>query len=87
MASDFENFWWEDDNITALCSGNCSQDTSVWNDGITDPCYEEYLSAYGKLVPVYSVPERYIDGLNTLCLPSSYVLILRRLGKICAHDT
>lgn len=72
MASNFDNYWWEDDNVTALCTGNCSQAASDWSDALSDTCYEEYVMAYGKYIPASSVAERYTDGLNIVCLPSWY---------------
>jgi hypothetical protein len=35
-----------------------------------DPCFEEYVIAYGKSIPASSVPLRYTDGLNIVCLMS-----------------
>ncbi|KAI8631442.1 hypothetical protein F5Y19DRAFT_473115 [Xylariaceae sp. FL1651] len=70
MASQFDNYWWEDDNVTALCTGNCSQAASAWIDNLADPCYDEYITAYGRSVPVSSVPLRYTDGLEIICLAS-----------------
>ncbi|KAI0418525.1 carbohydrate-binding module family 50 protein [Xylaria grammica] len=70
MASNFDDYWWEDDNVTALCTSNCSQAASVWLDAISDPCYEEYVTAYGRAVPASSVAMRYTDGLNIICLAS-----------------
>ncbi|KAI0431904.1 hypothetical protein F5Y09DRAFT_340145 [Xylaria sp. FL1042] len=68
MASQFDNYWWEDDNVTALCTGNCSQAASAWIDTLSDTCYDEYIVAYGRSVPVSSVPLRYTDGLEIICL-------------------
>jgi hypothetical protein len=70
MASDFDNYWWQDDNVTALCTGNCSQAASAWTDSMADACYIEFITAYGRSVPVSSVALRYTDGLNVVCLPS-----------------
>ena len=68
MASNFDDYWWQDDNVTALCSGNCTQNAGAWLDSLGDPCYEEYVIAYGKSIPATSVPFRYTDGLNIVCL-------------------
>jgi hypothetical protein len=70
MVGDFENFWWEDDNITTLCDGSCPQATSDWRLNVFDACYGEYISAYGKLVPANSISDRFYDSLNIACLPS-----------------
>ncbi|KAK8097735.1 uncharacterized protein PG998_013221 [Apiospora kogelbergensis] len=70
MVADFENFWWEDDNVTALCSGNCALDVSSWSMDLYSICYGEYISAYGKQLPASSIGERLNDGMNLMCLPS-----------------
>lgn len=70
MVGDFENFWWEDDNVTALCNGNCPSVTSNWRLNVYDACYGEYISAYGKLIPATSISERFYDSINIACLPS-----------------
>ncbi|KAF7536115.1 hypothetical protein G7054_g4838 [Neopestalotiopsis clavispora] len=70
MVGDFENFWWEDDNITTLCDGSCPQATSDWRLNVFDACYGEYIFAYGKLVPANSISDRFYDSLNIACLPS-----------------
>lgn len=70
MAGNFDDYWWQDDNVTTLCSGNCSQNAGAWSDALADPCYEEYVTAYGKSIPASSVALRYIDGLDIVCLPS-----------------
>lgn len=95
MADQFENYWWEDDNVTALCDGNCSSQATDWYMDTTGACGtslktlrlvltsksilltkgwgyadDEYLSAYGKLVPVISVTERYVDNMHIVCIPS-----------------
>ncbi|KAI0124099.1 hypothetical protein BJ170DRAFT_697065 [Xylariales sp. AK1849] len=71
MVGDFENFWWEEDNVTALCVGNCSQAASSWGFDLYDACYEEYVSAYGKKIPASSIGDRFNDGLNIACMPSN----------------
>jgi hypothetical protein len=73
MVGDFDNYWWEDDNVTTLCGGSCQLDAATWIDSITNDCYDQYLTAYGKLVPAYSIADRFIDGLNVACLASESV--------------
>lgn len=73
MVADFENFWWEDDNVTALCAGDCSMEVASWSMDLYSICYEAYISAYGKQVPASSVGERYNDGMNPVCQPSKSV--------------
>ncbi|KAI3319768.1 hypothetical protein HD806DRAFT_547669 [Xylariaceae sp. AK1471] len=68
LTSEFDNYWWQDDNVTALCTGNCSTAASEWLDNLGDDCYKEYITEYGRSLPVSSVPLRYVDGMNIICL-------------------
>ena len=70
MVGQVDNFWWEDDNVTALCSGNCSSQTSLWNFNVAYDCFGQTLSVGGKLVPADTVSGRYMDGMNIACLSS-----------------
>ncbi|KAI0140764.1 hypothetical protein BJ166DRAFT_583997 [Pestalotiopsis sp. NC0098] len=72
MVGDFENFWWEDDNVTALCSGNCPSATSDWRLNVYDACYGEYISAYGKLIPATSIKMMYSRVTSTLLSDEDY---------------
>ncbi|KAI1382676.1 uncharacterized protein F4822DRAFT_440959 [Hypoxylon trugodes] len=71
MVGDFENFWWEDDNITTLCLGNCQKNTSDWMFDLYSECNGDYISAYGKQLAASSIGERYNDGMNLVCQPSN----------------
>ncbi|MCJ1269693.1 hypothetical protein MMC22_009585 [Lobaria immixta] len=55
MVSDLDMFWWENDNITDLCIGNCSDAATMWALDVQSACDGEYFSAYGKLIPADSV--------------------------------
>lgn len=70
MVVNWDMFWWENDNITDLCSGNCSDAANLWALDVQSACDGEYMSAYGKLIPADSVAARYADGINTACLYS-----------------
>jgi hypothetical protein len=70
MVVNWDMFWWENDNITDLCSGNCSDAANLWALDVQSACDGEYMSAYGKLIPADSVAARYVDGINTACLYS-----------------
>jgi hypothetical protein len=70
MVVNWDMFWWEPDNITELCLGNCSIAANVWHNNVMSACDGEYMSAYGKLIPADSVAARYTDGINTACLYS-----------------
>ncbi|KAI1212568.1 uncharacterized protein F4807DRAFT_450236 [Annulohypoxylon truncatum] len=70
MVSSFENYWWEDDNVTALCGTNCSDAAQDWDLNVASACDDQYYSAYGKLVPAWTISERFVDGIGIACLSS-----------------
>lgn len=70
MVVNLDMFWWENDNISDLCLGNCSVAATMWALDVQSACDGEYFSAYGKLIPADSVAARFVDGLNTACLYS-----------------
>ncbi|KAJ5098774.1 hypothetical protein N7532_005775 [Penicillium argentinense] len=71
MALNVDNYWWEEDDVTALCSGNCSTAAKYWDLQVASACDGQYYPSYGKLLPWDTVTGQYIDGLNTACLPST----------------
>ncbi|KAI1880137.1 hypothetical protein JX265_001758 [Neoarthrinium moseri] len=70
MTASLENYWWTDDNLTALCGNNCSLSVTNWNMDSAAACDEQYFTAYGKLVPIWTVTERYVESLGVACLES-----------------
>ncbi|KAH7321501.1 hypothetical protein BKA65DRAFT_568274 [Rhexocercosporidium sp. MPI-PUGE-AT-0058] len=57
MSVSFDNYYWEDENITDI-------------------------SAYGKLIPADSISDRFVDGLNTVCLGSTRQMVFGRIPKL-----
>lgn len=73
MTMNLENYWWTDDNLTAVCDSGCAEAVGSWNYNVSDPCFEQSFTAYGKLVPIWTVTERVVDNLIFACLPSRFV--------------
>jgi hypothetical protein len=48
MTQSLENYWWTDDNLTAICNTGCSQNVSDWNGNAAAACDEQYYTAYGN---------------------------------------
>lgn len=71
MVGNFDDFWWEDDNVTSLCVGNCTQAAILWDLNVSGACDGEYMPAYGKLIPADSVSGRIVDSMNMACLSSN----------------
>ena len=73
MVGSVDNYWWEDDNLTAICTGNCSQEAKLWNSDVLGSCENQNVVVNGKLVPADSISARFIDGMNLACLSSQYM--------------
>jgi hypothetical protein len=71
MVGSFDNYWWEDDNVTSLCLGNCTWATTLWDLNVSGACDGEYISAYGKLIPADSISGRMLDSIKIACLGSN----------------
>ncbi|KAF2036026.1 hypothetical protein EK21DRAFT_83752 [Setomelanomma holmii] len=71
MVVNYDMFWWEQDNVTDLCLGNCSVAAALWYNNVMSACDGQWLNSYGKWIPADSVAGRYVDGINTACLSSS----------------
>ncbi|ORY61421.1 uncharacterized protein BCR38DRAFT_487174 [Pseudomassariella vexata] len=76
MTQSLENYWWTDDNLTAICTPNdtttltCADAVSEWNGNAAAACDEQYFAAYGQLVPIWTVTERFVDSTSFACLES-----------------
>lgn len=71
MALNVDNYWWEEDNVTALCAGNCSTAAKYWDLEVSGACDGQYYPSYGKLLPWDTVTAQHVDGLNMACIPST----------------
>jgi hypothetical protein len=71
MVVSYDMYWWEQDNITDLCLGNCSTAAALWYNNVMSACDGQWLNSFGKWIPADSVAGRYVDGINTACLSSS----------------
>lgn len=68
MASSVDSYWWAADNVTSLCTADCTASAQSWDTEVQDKCKNQNIVVYGKLVPVDSVSGRYVDGLGIACL-------------------
>lgn len=73
MAGQIDNYYWSEDNITALCTSSCIDDSSTWIGNVFNACTGQTYNAGGKLVDVDSVAVRYVEGITLACLKSEYV--------------
>ncbi|RKU41544.1 hypothetical protein DL546_001268 [Coniochaeta pulveracea] len=70
MTQNLENYWWTDSNLTAICSTNCSQEVTFWSTDALADCDNQYYTAYGKLVPIWEVTDRFRDSVDFACMES-----------------
>lgn len=68
MANTVDNYFWELDNVTDLCTSACFEAVDTWNNDVHIRCAYDSLVAYGKAVPATSVAGRYSDGFHIACL-------------------
>lgn len=81
MTQSLENYWWTDDNLTDVCTSGCAGAVAQWNGDAAAACDEQYFTAYGRLVPIWTVTERFVDNVNFACLESWYVQLSRLRGR------
>ncbi|KAI2464655.1 hypothetical protein F4781DRAFT_436189 [Annulohypoxylon bovei var. microspora] len=70
MAGQIDQYYWSEDNITALCTPDCVDDSSTWVGNVGDACVGQTYNVAGKLAPVDSVALRYVEGITMACLKS-----------------
>ena len=68
MAGSVDNYYWDIDNVTELCSSDCYAAVQFWDEDVSNRCVYDNLVAYSKVVPAASVSGRYNDGMNIACL-------------------
>ncbi|KAL9580260.1 MAG: hypothetical protein Q9212_004601 [Teloschistes hypoglaucus] len=68
MANTVDNFYWELDNVTDLCTASCFNAVDDWDNDVQTRCALDSITAYGKAVPAASVSGRYFDGFHIACL-------------------
>lgn len=72
MAGQVDLYYWDQDNLTALCTPSCLQSSSDWLQGVYDSCNGQTITIDSKMVPVESVAVRYSDGIGLACLTAMY---------------
>lgn len=72
MAGQVDLYYWEQDNITDLCTPSCLASSSDWLGNIYDTCDGQTITIDSKMVPAESVAIRYSDGIGLACLTDMY---------------
>ncbi|EFX05908.1 peptidoglycan-binding protein [Grosmannia clavigera kw1407] len=68
MAGSVDDYLWDVDNVTTLCTSDCLSSSQTWFSTVYDSCSSDVLVFLGKQVPAYTIPGRTLDGLNIACL-------------------
>jgi len=69
MAGQIDLYYWDGDKITSLCTSDCLQASSDWMATVYAACNPtDTIPVDGKLVPIETVGERYVDGVGLACL-------------------
>ncbi|MAD84850.1 MAG: hypothetical protein CL912_17975 [Deltaproteobacteria bacterium] len=77
MAGTVDNYLWDKDNITALCTESCLATTATWFSKVRNDCADNYINVKGRLVGPLTIPGRMLDGMNIACLtPDTNVFLL-----------
>jgi hypothetical protein len=76
MAGSVDNYLWDIDNVTALCTSDCLSSASAWFTDVSNDCANDVINVNGRLVPPVTIPGRVVDGMNIACLtPDTDVLM------------
>lgn len=68
MAGSVDNYLWDIDNVTALCTTECQASTSTWFTSVSNQCANDLINVNGRFVPPITIPGRTLDGMNIACL-------------------
>lgn len=69
MTGQIDNYLWSSDNITGLCLDTCIDSVNDWMTGIWNDCAAtDSIVVASKIIPVDTVAQRYLDGINLACL-------------------
>ncbi|OKL55262.1 hypothetical protein UA08_09466 [Talaromyces atroroseus] len=76
MAGDVDNYLWDIDNVTALCTTDCLSSAATWFADVRTECANDAIAVNGRLIPPMTIPGRVLDGMNIACLsPDTDVLM------------
>lgn len=71
MAGSVDNYLWDIDNVTALCTPDCLSSASTWFTDVSGHCANDVINVNSRLVPPITIPGRVVDGMNIACLASN----------------
>lgn len=63
---------WFRDNVTALCTAECSETLSTWLSDVEAQCAGDRINIDDHLIEPYTIPLKYIAGFDMACLQDRY---------------
>ncbi|PGH05049.1 hypothetical protein GX51_03146 [Blastomyces parvus] len=66
-----DDFWFKD-NVTTLCTAECSRALSTWLADVEIQCADDQINNDGRFIEPYTIPLRYIAGYDMACLQDSF---------------
>lgn len=66
-----DDHWWEPENLTQLCTSDCTASATSWVSDVLSTCVNDDLVIQGRRVPAATVADRFLEGLGVACLQSS----------------
>ncbi|KAG5297288.1 hypothetical protein I7I48_06359 [Histoplasma ohiense] len=66
-----DDFWFRD-NVTALCTAECSETLSTWLSDVEAQCAGDRINIDDHLIEPYTIPLKYIAGFDMACLQDSF---------------
>ncbi|KAL2380712.1 hypothetical protein RJZ90_004454 [Blastomyces dermatitidis] len=67
-ASGADDDFWFKDNVTSLCTAECSSALSTWLSDVETQCAGHQINTDGRFIEPYTIPLRYIAGFDMACL-------------------
>ncbi|EEQ85789.2 uncharacterized protein BDCG_09058 [Blastomyces dermatitidis ER-3] len=71
-ASGADDDFWFKDNVTSLCTAECSSALSTWLSDVETQCAGHQINTDGRFIEPYTIPLRYIAGFDMACLQDSF---------------
>ncbi|OAX79990.1 hypothetical protein ACJ72_05685 [Emergomyces africanus] len=67
-ASGADDDFWFRDNVTTLCTAECSNALTTWLSDVEVQCAGDQIITEGRFIEPYTIPLRYIAGYDMACL-------------------
>jgi len=73
-AQGMDENWWYKENITTLCTADCSSSVNAWLKAVDTDCASDTVTQANIVVKARTIPLQYTYGYSLACLQNKYVL-------------